>query len=182
MNSYLLGPLLFAIVFISIVSDSIAQPLSLSSKNCPLASDLLPPNPGESGKATLAGIDSDGDGVRDDIQRFIVLIAYPNSARARMALRQFAKAMQVVLLAPHDRNSQRYAAEQANRAQDCLWYLYNEDSDRMWEELLAEYLNTRVRRLAYIHSDDKLGGEVFTLTRDSELKAQCECDPDSLPN
>src|SRR5216683_231714 len=37
----------------------------------------LPPDPGAAGKATLQGIDSDGDGVRDDIQRYIAL-TYPN--------------------------------------------------------------------------------------------------------
>src|SRR5205807_2765584 len=30
----------------------------------------VPPNPGAAGNATLAGIDSDGDGVRDDVQRY----------------------------------------------------------------------------------------------------------------
>ena len=33
----------------------------------------LPPDPGEEGKKTLQGIDSDNDGVRDDIQRYIAL-------------------------------------------------------------------------------------------------------------
>jgi len=37
------------------------------------SSSVLPPNPGEAGKATLQGIDSDNDGVRDDIQRYIAL-------------------------------------------------------------------------------------------------------------
>jgi hypothetical protein len=40
----------------------------------------LPPDPGEAGKVTLAGIDSDNDGVRDDIQRYIAL-TYPNSEK-----------------------------------------------------------------------------------------------------
>ncbi|QKT02341.1 hypothetical protein HUS23_05985 [Ectothiorhodospiraceae bacterium 2226] len=33
----------------------------------------LPPDPGPAGKATLVGIDSDGSGVRDDVQRYILL-------------------------------------------------------------------------------------------------------------
>jgi len=40
----------------------------------------LPPDPGSAGRATLEGIDSDGDGVRDDIQRFIEL-NYPDRNR-----------------------------------------------------------------------------------------------------
>ena len=35
------------------------------------ADDDLPPDPGEAGKKTIAGIDSDNDGVRDDVQRWI---------------------------------------------------------------------------------------------------------------
>lgn len=38
-----------------------------------LDSSGLPPDPGEDGKITLEGIDLDGDGVRDDIQRWIAL-------------------------------------------------------------------------------------------------------------
>ena len=34
---------------------------------------VLPPDPGEEGKLTLLGIDSDGDGVRDDIQLVYIL-------------------------------------------------------------------------------------------------------------
>jgi hypothetical protein len=33
----------------------------------------VPPDPGEAGKQTLEGIDSDNDGVHDDVQRWIVL-------------------------------------------------------------------------------------------------------------
>jgi len=50
----------------------------------------LPPDPGEAGKVTLEGIDSDGDGVRDDVQRYIAL-TYPDSEKTRLALTQHAK-------------------------------------------------------------------------------------------
>lgn len=33
----------------------------------------FPPDPGSAGKATFAGIDSDQDGIRDDVQRHIIL-------------------------------------------------------------------------------------------------------------
>ena len=33
----------------------------------------LPPDPGEAGRRTLAGIDSDRDGIRDDLQRYVAL-------------------------------------------------------------------------------------------------------------
>jgi hypothetical protein len=36
-------------------------------------SSSLPPDPGEAGLAILAGIDSDEDGVRDDVQRLLAV-------------------------------------------------------------------------------------------------------------
>ena len=50
----------------------------------------LPPDPGPDGMKTLAGIDADKDGVRDDLQRFIVL-NWGHSERAVMAMRLIAK-------------------------------------------------------------------------------------------
>lgn len=46
------------------------MPLAISiAPVCP----CLPPDPGEAGKATIAGIDSDNDGVRDDVQRLLAV-------------------------------------------------------------------------------------------------------------
>lgn len=53
----------------------------------------LPPDPGEAGKATLEGIDSDHDGLRDDVQREVFFLA-PDSERLRMGLTQLAKPLQ----------------------------------------------------------------------------------------
>lgn len=53
----------------------------------------LPPDPGAAGATTLAGIDSDGDGLRDDVQRWIAL-NYRDSARWRSVLAQMARTYQ----------------------------------------------------------------------------------------
>ena len=58
----------------------------------------LPPDPGEAGKATVAGIYSDHDGVRDDVQRYIEL-TITDSARHREALKNVARNTQRELLA-----------------------------------------------------------------------------------
>ena len=54
---------------------------------------VLPPDPGEAGKQTLEGIDSDNDDLRDDVQREIMFLA-PESEKLRMALGQEAKIAQ----------------------------------------------------------------------------------------
>ena len=50
------------------VNPNVAAPLDCIPQR--LAS--LPPDPGEAGKATIDGIDADKDGMRDDVQRWIV--------------------------------------------------------------------------------------------------------------
>jgi hypothetical protein len=50
----------------------------------------LPPDPGPAGMTTLAGVDSDGDGVRDEVERYIAL-SYATSAKMQAALTQVAK-------------------------------------------------------------------------------------------
>lgn len=59
-------------------------------------SHRLPPDPGKAGKKTLMGIDSDSDGLRDDIQRYIYL-TYPDQPNVQGALRQLALSLQKTL-------------------------------------------------------------------------------------
>lgn len=141
----------------------------------------LPPDPGEAGKATLEGIDSDHDGVRDDIQRYIAF-TYPVSARMRASLTSFAVGMQSAVLSAGSTDNALLANGKLNKAQDCLWYLQGSASIPVWQELRAQYLNTVDRSRAYTASDRLLNGMVFDLTPTEQLKSQCEFDPDALPN
>ncbi len=71
---------------------------------------LLPPDPGEAGKQTLEGIDSDHDGIRDDVQRWVA-VNYGAISAQRTALTQ------------HARSHQRYIssiAESTTNADDVL--------------------------------------------------------------
>jgi hypothetical protein len=55
----------------------------------------LPADPGEAGKQTLLGVDSDNDGVRDDVQIAIARhYPEPEDEKARLALEQFAASWQ----------------------------------------------------------------------------------------
>lgn len=70
------------------------ESLILSNKGLPVpVTDVpvtLPPDPGEAGKATLEGIDSNHDGVRDDLEREIVYM-YPQNEEVRRVLRAMMK-------------------------------------------------------------------------------------------
>jgi hypothetical protein len=63
-------------------------------------STTIPPDPGEAGKATLEGVDSDHDGLRDDVQREIMFLA-PESEKMRMALGAYAKVEQTLASSPN---------------------------------------------------------------------------------
>ncbi len=148
---------------------------------------LLPPDPGEAGKDTLLGIDTDDNGVRDDIDRYIVF-THPDSAKVREALKQEAREMSVFL---RDADSKELSRANAlgEGASDCLIYLHGgfgvvdlDMKQAQYNGVIVEFLNTKARSRAYNKADHWLGGMVFKGTKSSQLKYKCTFDPDSLPN
>ena len=90
----------FLIVLNQKYSKNSAQYQPLSTRGLPPpATDVpvtLPPDPGEAGKLTLAGIDSNNDGVRDDLEREIVYM-YPQNNEVRRVLRAMVKKDEEIL-------------------------------------------------------------------------------------
>ena len=145
----------------------------------PGTGDELPPDPGEAGKVTLEGIDSDGDGLRDDIQRYIIL-TYPNSQKTMAALRQFSFALNKAILESPDEESALNNTEFMHRASECLWYIHPDDGNRMDDMLMAEFLNTLERSRAYLEYNSKLGGNVFGGKDFDEYGSSCTFDPEAM--
>jgi hypothetical protein len=141
--------------------------------------DGLPPDPGEAGKATLEGIDSDQDGIRDDIQRYIAL-TYPDSQKTRAALRQFTLAFQKATMESPDEESALKNVEIMHRASECLWHIHSENSIKIKNALKAEWLNTMERSRAYLAYNSKLGGHTFGGKDFDEYKTSCTFDSDIM--
>ena len=82
----------------------------------------FPPDPGEAGKKTLEGIDTDGDGVRDDLQRWIYA-RYPNDAKKQSALKQLVRHYHRSLFLEHSKEDMRAKLRSAknSRVQGRLW-------------------------------------------------------------
>ena len=137
----------------------------------------LPPDPGKAGKETLLGIDTDGDGVRDDIQRYIYF-TYPDDKKLRLGLTYYAKEFQGVLKDANDREAAYDHAIKMTRHGECLWYLKGEGSIDILNALRAEILNTRERSIAYITHSDNLGGRIISLAPRKEWKDSCSFDVD----
>ncbi|MDP6583402.1 MAG: hypothetical protein QF535_02015, partial [Anaerolineales bacterium] len=139
---------------------------------------VLPPDPGEEGKLTLLGIDSDEDGVRDDIQRYIYF-TYPDDEKLRLGLTYYAKEFQGVLADADDREAAYEHAIMMARHGECLDYLKGDDSIYISRALRAEILNTRERSIAYITYSDNLGGRVIRDAPLDEWKDSCSFDVDA---
>lgn len=59
----------------------------------------LPPDPGADADKTIAGIDANQNGIRDDVE-IAIFKEYPNSAKTRAVLLQYALALQMEVTQP----------------------------------------------------------------------------------
>lgn len=117
----------------------------------------LPPDPGPAGLATLAGVDSNSNAVRDDIERYIAM-TYPanTDAGTRGALTQYALAIQASLLNAQDATASVTNANTRIRALECLMFQRPTDANAVFAELRAQFLNTDDRSQAYLLADSQI--------------------------
>ena len=140
---------------------------------------VLPPDPGKAGRQTLLGIDSDSDGVRDDIQRYIYF-AYPDDEKVRVAMTQLAIEYQGLLSQASDPDAAFNHATRMARHGECLFYIQGETSLDTRAALKAEFLNTRERSLAYINYSNTLGGEIILGAPVRDWKNSCNFEVDAI--
>jgi hypothetical protein len=151
---------------------------------------ILPPDPGNLGKVTLAGVDSNGNGVRDDVERYIAF-TYPQSARQRASLTQFTIALQEEILGTGNDTLSRSNSEQVSNAVDCLNFtIMSSDADvvgvrtayYIYLSLRATILNTPDRAKAYFQANSQLGAMFRSSVTFSEKAQRCMVNPSTLPN
>lgn len=139
----------------------------------------LPPDPGEAGLQTIPGIDSDADGVRDDLQIYIAE-RFPGSDPDRMALMQVAAALQAQL--DLNRTDAQHVAT-ANRVLRSVGCYLSVESPTALERradevalLQSRLVNTADRLGAYRSFDAAVGGQVFTLLPLDQQVSSCGFD------
>jgi hypothetical protein len=142
--------------------NNLAKPLHLNLTIVPETSDGLPPDPGEAGKETLLGIDSDLDGVRDDIQRYIVH-TYPDQPNLQKALFQVARSYTRTFEPDLTREDAYEISQIEDQAIFCLRYFDWRAAGERLDALNAEMLNTIDRSKQYLLYDSLLGGMTFSL-------------------
>lgn len=135
----------------------------------PIGEGPLPPDPGEAGKETLAGVDVDHDGVRDDIQRYLHF-EYKDDSFAHDLMTEYALLLQSSLLG--DRSDVELVELMDAKLQKlaCL--------DRWWDgaaglrirDLLDVAFNTTERYHAALDLQERLPGAVLEID-ESQLSA-----------
>lgn len=110
--------------------------------------DGYPNDPGIVGDTLLAGLDSDQDGVRDDVERYIV-DNYSHNENVRKSLYQYAQYKQQILLAASssDSNTVVRIIPKLQGAIECLYEVANSTSEaeRILADIMSIYLNTEDR-------------------------------------
>ncbi|WP_051252518.1 PKD domain-containing protein [Ferrimonas kyonanensis] len=110
---------------------------------------LLPPPPPQP-DATVPGVDSDQDGVRDDVEIKILALfplSKPERELYRLGANQFAEV--VIAGTTDDDIKQTLATQELAKMSACFVEFYGMDSPRNTAQLRALILNTRERQQAY---------------------------------
>lgn len=129
----------------------------------------LPPDPGSAGKVTVAGIDADDDGVRDDVQRYIAL-TYPTSPSIRSALTQLAEAQLSMItdapnpaLAKADTTRFGYAIE-------CVLASVPDSSTSLSKDLESVVENTQDRMNIFAEAQTEASPLTYRLANDGRTR------------
>jgi len=157
-----------------------AQKITLADvegKNLPPVSDQA------ENDATVAGIDKNNNGVRDDVE-LVIFKKYPNSAKIRAAELQYAVALQLMITKVFDSGSWEAAAQEESRANYCIAETYPRSDlgtfgkviDMREKEVEDSVLNTEMRKVAEETANKYIVGYVLPNTD------ICNIDLKTLPN
>jgi hypothetical protein len=115
----------------------------------------LPPDPGAEADKTIVGIDANKNGIRDDVE-LAIFKEYPNSAKTRAVLLQYALALQMEATLPVLNTETATAAVEDNesRALNCIWSIssrnnmdmFTKETDANENFVTQHQFNTDMRR------------------------------------
>lgn len=138
----------------------------------------LPPDPGESGKTTLNGVDTNNNGIRDDVEIYIAA-NFGDSKKNQEGLNQLAGSIQQGIASTTVQQSV-LAANNFTRSMECLSYI--DPDNQTWKSVQAIAVNTPERIEAWLQYQTRISGKVFPVRLKSEWKSSCSFNPDALSN
>jgi hypothetical protein len=143
----------------------------------------LPPDPGPLADATVEGVDANQNGIRDDVE-LAIFKEYPNSAKTRAVLLQYALALQMEVIQPivNTKTVTEVIREQS-RAFVCIGNIVSRKDSKKFDEetnFLTKFVkekqfNTRER----VNARNTFLKDVRSY---SDLDATCDIDYLKLPN
>lgn len=116
----------------------------------------LPPDPGAEADKTIQGIDANKNGIRDDVE-LAIFKAYPDSAKTRAVLLQYALALQMeVVQSIINEETVTAVAQDSGRAHLCVGDIVSRDDMNKFIEITEKFysfiesrqLNTEERKNA----------------------------------
>lgn len=119
----------------------------------------VPPDPGAAKDATVLGVDTDHNGIRDEIDRWIAT-KYGNKPGALQAIRMVAKVDQDLLAANPTSKEQALAATYPMFDVGCTGYKLEQEGikpSQVFNELMIRTFNTRDRIDVYKRADQLAG-------------------------
>lgn len=143
----------------------------------------LPPDPGASGDETIQGIDANSNGIRDDVE-LEIFKEYPNSAKTRAVLLQYALALQMEMTQDLvNKETVTAVAEEGDRAFFCVGNIlsrknidvYMEETSKLKKFIEDIQLNNKNRKEAQDNFYKNLGS--YTSPNES-----CDLDLNSFTN
>jgi NH3-dependent NAD+ synthetase len=165
---------ILATVVLAILLGGIALLVGCSGGSSSSSTGAVTQSPSNVADTTLAGVDANNNGVRDDVEAYITA-HYATQPKVRALLMQFAAISQKELLDAADKQKSIQHADDEGVFQDCLWYVADSTdlANAASDAVQAIVLNTKERMRAYLKYNDQLGGQVFSTVPDSELATTC---------
>lgn len=129
-----------------VIDESLQVPVPDSTKN----------------NVTIAGVDSDNDGIRDDVQRFINQ-NYGTDLKTKLALRQWASSLQMKLTTINDKTLNVASTHTSLEALMCAGATLGRSVSRpLLDKIETKYLNTSDRLMAAKQASINFRGELIS--------------------
>ncbi|MFA5791910.1 MAG: hypothetical protein WC884_02645 [Candidatus Paceibacterota bacterium] len=148
----------------------------------------LPPDPGTEADKTVQGIDANNNGIRDDVE-LAVFKEYPNSAKTRAVLLQYALALQMQFVQPIvNTTTVTEVVREQSRAFICIGEILERDDEN--EKIMDQYfkdgnkLRSFVKEMQLNTQERKDVRNIFlkNVRSYSDLDKGCDIDYSKLPN
>ncbi len=140
----------------------------------------LPPDPGAEADKTIAGIDANHNGIRDDVE-LAIFQEYPTSAKTRAVLLQYALALQMEFTQPIvNKETVTAVAEEKSKGFDCVGSIIPRGNGDF--EKLNVYINFVKDREFNTDERKKQSRNFNNKVGSYELPSGCDIDLSTLPN